>query len=95
MTGNSFRLTHGNDLITHLPFKAMGFRHIGTEYWIERNSEEFTVVCDGSGEDENCHDGEEIDINYSDLIDTVWDNFLEDHRVYLGHHHDCNNADEV
>lgn len=51
----SWRVTHNNDPVPHLPPEAFGFTHIANEVYYNADS---TVhhVCDGSGEDDKCAD---------------------------------------
>ena len=64
-----------------------GFHHVGSEVWYSRNQEGDQIICDDTGEDEDCHEGEDIEFSFWDLFDVVdyfWDNYIEDHAVYIG-----------
>lgn len=51
---DTYRVTHADDPVPHLPFEFMDFRHLATEVWYEKTTEKGYVVCNGSGEDPNC-----------------------------------------
>jgi len=52
----TWRITHNEDPMTHLPPTAAGWHHVGTEVFY---NEDFTHyrICDGSGEDPYCSAG--------------------------------------
>lgn len=50
----TYRLTHADDPVPHLPFEFMGFKHIATEVYYKNEVTDGHVVCDGSGEDQSC-----------------------------------------
>jgi hypothetical protein len=52
---NAIRITHYDDVVPHLPYETLGFRHHGTEVYYDKPMESY-VVCDGSGEDGKCAD---------------------------------------
>jgi len=65
VTGRSLRFTHNNDIVPSVPTLLMGFQHVRTELWeVElaydktRPSLQLMIVCDGSGEDPDCHLGQ-------------------------------------
>lgn len=65
----SWRITHWRDIVPHLPFEVLGFRHTSTEvFYNEENSD--WKICDGNGEDSTCSD-------QFDLFS------IEDHRHYV------------
>lgn len=51
-----WRVTHGNDLVPHVPPETFGFYHIpGEVFFPSEDYQNLTyVVCDGSGEDTDC-----------------------------------------
>jgi len=78
----AFRVVHGRDLVPHLPpcvgvtecwtYDSLPY-HIATEIWYPKGTgatADYTV-CDGSGEDQSCSDGQ---LNYS----------FEEHCEYFG-----------
>jgi hypothetical protein len=66
------RLVHWNDPVPHLGPKALGFRHFGTEVWLDEASDA-AMFCNGSGEDPECSDSIEAALVF------------DDHCSYLGH----------
>lgn len=51
---DTYRVTHADDPVPHLPFEFMDFVHISTEVWYKSTTSKGYVVCDGSGEDSKC-----------------------------------------
>lgn len=51
---DTYRVTHADDPVPHLPFEFMDFRHISTEVYYEKTTSKGYLVCDGSGEDKHC-----------------------------------------
>jgi hypothetical protein len=51
---DTYRVTHADDPVPHLPFEFMDFKHISTEVWYETTTANGYVVCNGSGEDPKC-----------------------------------------
>ena len=50
-----YRVVHNRDLVPHLPFEDMAYKHPAYEvFWDEKFSEH--QICDKSGEDKNCSD---------------------------------------
>jgi hypothetical protein len=72
----SWRVTHNRDPVPKLPPKLFGFEHIPTEVHYNEDSSSFKI-CDGSGEDEGCSDGE---LSYR----------VGDHTQYLATSTNCN-----
>eukprot|EP01129_Flabellula_baltica_P012080 TRINITY_DN539_c0_g2_i1.p1 TRINITY_DN539_c0_g2~~TRINITY_DN539_c0_g2_i1.p1 ORF type:complete len:305 (-),score=61.74 TRINITY_DN539_c0_g2_i1:45-959(-) len=48
----SWRLVNQRDIVPHVPPKFLGFRHPGTEVWVQESGN--YLICDGSGEDPHC-----------------------------------------
>mmetsp|Transcript_9238 Transcript_9238/g.18877 ORF Transcript_9238/g.18877 Transcript_9238/m.18877 type:complete len:361 (+) Transcript_9238:70-1152(+) len=79
--GAWFRVVHHNDPVPHLPPPALGYKHMATEVWyVEIGTGEANfMVCDGSGEDQECSSG------------TLVSGDFTDHNEYLDHDiHQCN-----
>jgi len=51
---DTYRVTHADDPVPHLPFEFMDFTHISTEVWYESTTSKGYKVCNGSGEDPKC-----------------------------------------
>lgn len=51
---DTYRITHADDPVPHLPFEFMDFRHLNTEVFYEDKVADGYRVCDGSGEDRKC-----------------------------------------
>lgn len=51
---DTFRITHSDDPVPHLPFEFMGFTHLNTEVYYKKDVSDGHVICDGSGEDSSC-----------------------------------------
>jgi len=51
---DTYRVTHADDPVPHLPFEFMDFTHISTEVWYKSTTSKGYKVCDGSGEDAKC-----------------------------------------
>eukprot|EP00882_Tetradesmus_deserticola_P002590 GHRQ01002755.1.p1 GENE.GHRQ01002755.1~~GHRQ01002755.1.p1 ORF type:complete len:377 (+),score=93.13 GHRQ01002755.1:172-1302(+) len=57
----SWRFTHGRDIVPSVPPQLLGFRHVSREVWLvdvdggAAGVEQHIVVCDDSGEDPSCH----------------------------------------
>lgn len=64
---NVWRVTHNRDPVPHVPLEAMGFHHIPTEVWYTEDASSYQV-CDGSGEDPNCSDSLDLDIDITDHL---------------------------
>jgi hypothetical protein len=50
----TYRITHADDPVPHLPFEFMDFRHINTEVYYKGKTADGYKICDGSGEDSTC-----------------------------------------
>lgn len=50
---NSYRVTHANDIVPHLPLKILDYHHIKNEIWFNEDNSNY-IYCDGSGEDKKC-----------------------------------------
>jgi predicted lipase len=50
----TWRVTHADDPVVHLPFEFMGFSHIATEVYYADTVADGFKICDGSGEDQSC-----------------------------------------
>jgi len=68
---NHFRLTHGHDIVPHLPLQSMNFYHTAEEIFYAKNPPNYKV-CDGSGEDNSCSDQYAVDLS------------INDHLTYMG-----------
>jgi len=69
--GQITRITHGDDIVVHLPPAALGFKHETTEVW--NNGASFKVCSSTNGEDPNCADSVPF-YNFN----------VADHLSYLG-----------
>jgi len=49
----SWRVTHYDDIVPHVPEEILGYNHVNTEVWYDEASDSY-VICDESGEDPNC-----------------------------------------
>ena len=67
-----YRVTHSHDPVPHLPPEDFGFYHMATEVFYKSEPNGTYIVCDGSGEDENCSDG---------FLTDLW---VPDHLDYMG-----------
>jgi len=61
----SWRVTHWQDPVPHLPLQIMGFTHIVTEVFYTEDSSSYKV-CDSSGEDKSCSDQFPLTTNIQD-----------------------------
>lgn len=52
------RVVHYRDIVPHLPYEWMGFKHTPHEIWYDSEDSSSYVECDGTGEDNNCSDQE-------------------------------------
>ena len=66
---DAFRTTHHNDPVPHVPPKILGFHHTATEVWQADETSTETRLCDGSGEDKSCSDGQLAPVNVGDHLD--------------------------
>lgn len=79
----SWRFTHGRDIVPSVPPQLLGFHHVSREVWIvdvagaDQVVEQQLIVCDDSGEDPTCHNS----ACRLGLCTSV-----ADHLVYLGAH---------
>ncbi|KIY94593.1 hypothetical protein MNEG_13371 [Monoraphidium neglectum] len=82
----SWRFTHGRDIVPSLPPTIMGFRHVSREVWVVALDparggggggapQEQLVICDESGEDPTCH----ASVCHLGLCTSI-----ADHLTYLG-----------
>jgi len=67
----TWRITHHRDIVPSVPPAAFGFVHVPTEIFYDDTS---SHVCNGSGEDPDCHNGYSITTSVSD------------HTHYMGLH---------
>ena len=66
----TYRLTHGRDVVPSVPNTLLGFRHVPTEVYEDRNGN--ITIGDGSGE-------------WKGGEDHVWRRYsVSDHLYYLG-----------
>eukprot|EP00879_Flechtneria_rotunda_P002634 GHRR01002836.1.p1 GENE.GHRR01002836.1~~GHRR01002836.1.p1 ORF type:complete len:374 (+),score=82.49 GHRR01002836.1:316-1437(+) len=79
----SWRFTHGRDIVPSVPPQLMGFHHVPREVWLVDVAgavglvEDRVIVCDETGEDPTCHNN----ACRLGLCTSV-----ADHLVYLGAH---------
>jgi len=53
---DSWRFTHGRDIVPSVPMTLLGFHHVSREVWlVDIGPLQRVVVCDDSGEDPTCH----------------------------------------
>lgn len=62
------RVTHHRDPVPHLPLDSMGFLHVDREVFYSEDSSQFTL-CAMGGEDPNCANQFDIDVDVSDHLD--------------------------
>uniref|UniRef100_A0A6B2LE72 Fungal lipase-type domain-containing protein n=1 Tax=Arcella intermedia TaxID=1963864 RepID=A0A6B2LE72_9EUKA len=74
-SNSTTRVVHDKDIVPHLPPTDFGYHHMAYEVWMEDGSSVPYVVCNSSGEDQSCSDGE-IAIS------------IPDHLLYLGYQQD-------
>lgn len=80
---NHFRVTHGHDIVPHLPLQSMGFHHTAREVFYAGNPPN-EKICDGSGEDASCSNQYSLDLS------------IGDHLTYMGGKCCCyGNEDEI
>lgn len=72
---NRIRVVHNRDVIPHVPFESLGYRHYAYEVLFDEDMKNYQV-CDSSGEDPKCSN--RFDPNYS----------IEDHITYWIRPHD-------
>lgn len=53
---NSYRITHANDMIPHLPQTFMNYYHITNEIWYNEANSEYIICKDDYYEDQSCSD---------------------------------------
>ncbi|KIZ06147.1 Lipase [Monoraphidium neglectum] len=81
----SWRFTHGRDIVPSVPPTYMGFRHVAREVWLVdvapaaggAEPEQRVIVCDESGEDPSCHNS----VCHLGMCTSV-----ADHLTYMGAH---------
>jgi predicted lipase len=79
----SWRFTHGRDIVPSVPPQLFGFHHVSREVWLvdvasgDGIIEQQLIVCDDSGEDPTCHNS----ACRLGLCTSV-----ADHLLYLGAH---------
>jgi len=81
----SWRFTHGRDIVPSVPLQLMGFHHVSREIWLVDVADpadpsgvsQRVVVCDDTGEDPSCHNS----VCHLGLCTSV-----ADHLVYYGAH---------
>lgn len=56
-----YRVVYENDLVPHIPFQWLGYKHFGEEVWIHNNK---TIFCGRNGESPNCSAGTSV-MDYS------------------------------
>eukprot|EP00877_Chromochloris_zofingiensis_P002736 jgi/Chrzof1/12463/Cz06g35080.t1 len=81
---DSWRFTHGRDIVPSVPLQLMGFHHVSKEVWLVDTDkptpsgiQEQFIVCDESGEDPSCHNS----VCHLGLCTSI-----VDHLEYLGAH---------
>ncbi len=69
--GRHWRVTHSHDPVPHLPPQNIlgDFRHVPREVYYPKKSDGDFTVCDGSGEDNKCSNGNLADINVADHLE--------------------------
>eukprot|EP00049_Salpingoeca_infusionum_P017774 m.354300 g.354300 ORF g.354300 m.354300 type:complete len:321 (+) comp16974_c0_seq1:132-1094(+) len=67
---NYYRFVHNKDIVPHLPMESLNYRHIPTEVYYKEdyNGPSSLTICNGSGEDPNCSDGNLVDLSVSDHL---------------------------
>uniref|UniRef100_A0A6B2LE66 Fungal lipase-type domain-containing protein n=1 Tax=Arcella intermedia TaxID=1963864 RepID=A0A6B2LE66_9EUKA len=58
LTKSMTRVVHDLDLVPHVPPRSFGFQHVPTEIWMPDKGTEPYIICDASGEDKKCSDGQ-------------------------------------
>jgi len=71
-----YRHTNNRDIVPHLPPMSFGFYHCPQEVWEKGTAPTDFKLCDESGEDKSCSDGQ---LDWS----------VNDHLNYFGYHESC------
>ncbi|KAM9994567.1 hypothetical protein ACTFIZ_007726 [Dictyostelium cf. discoideum] len=67
---NYIRIVNDHDLVPHLPAMAWNFYHLPQEIWFNNKSDVTQhVICNESGEDENCSDSIKIALNIPEHLE--------------------------
>lgn len=80
-----YRVVNENDVVPHVPFKFMGYRHPPTEVWIKDNWRRNVRVCDeNNGEDPTCSNSIRQDSpdTERDSLLSRWDSILNHAKAY-------------
>jgi len=79
---NHFRVTHGHDIVPHLPPQTLGFHHTALEEFYAANPPNYKE-CDGSGEDPTCSNQYIASLS------------IKDHLTYMGGNCCCTASPEI
>ena len=71
---NSARVTHYYDIVPHLPEEFIGYVHIPSEIWFNKNNTDYVICDDQDKEDDTC----------SNSCGNYHCNSIEDHLNYIG-----------
>jgi len=77
---NTYRVTHWQDPVPHLPPEILGFIHTPTEIFYTENNSNYTV-CNNSGEDPKCSDQFSVDSNVQDHLYYLDFNFVTNYMT--------------
>ena len=50
----SYRITHYNDIVPHLPLESLGYNHIPQEVWYNKDNTKYKICNDYYIEDDEC-----------------------------------------
>jgi len=69
--GRSWRITHKNDIVPHIPLTQMNFHHVANEVWFYNKNGDY-MIGDATGEDNLLSEGNPINLS------------IVDHLTYMG-----------
>jgi len=75
-TLGTYRVTHWQDPVPHLPPELLGFVHTPTEIFYTENNLNFTICSTSSGEDIKCSDQFVADLDVNDHLQYINFNFV-------------------
>jgi len=73
--GNIFRVVNQEDVVPHLPLEDMGFWHVANEIYYSSSTS--YKVCDNTGEDPTCSDGNWVDASVLDHLEYLGISLLD------------------
>jgi len=76
----TYRVTHWQDPVPHLPPQILGFVHAPTEIFYNADSSDYTT-CNASGEDPSCSDQFLVDVAVNDHLTYIDFNFVTNYLL--------------